>query len=242
MFCCFLTGFATHKTMAQVKDTLPAFAVVSKQGVVTISWVNGFKQSLSQINIQRSKDSLKGFITIYSLPDPDQRVVSYVDKTAKNDSSYYRIFILFNGANYSFTVSKRPFRDTAKVVQPTPRLVKDTTALVNNQQPAPQNATTPVKEAEKAPAPVKKVWVPSTLIYTGNDGHVVIALPDAAQKHYNIRFMREDSTFLFRIPHVKESFLKLDKVNFMKAGWVLFELYDGDVLVEKNKLLITPDY
>lgn len=244
-------------SIAQSNDTLPAFSAVSKEGVITISWLNRFTQNLSQVNIQRSKDSAKGFVTIHSLPNPDLRNVSYVDKTAKNDSSYYRIFILFEGANYIFTPSKRPFRDTTKPVKPAPVIVvkKDSTVKksvaneVKKEVPAPANTvstpatTAPKIEQEKPPPPPpKKVWVPSSLIYTGNDGNVVIALTDAVKCNYSIRFIREDSSFLFRIPSIKEPFVKLDKVNFLQAGWIFFELYDGDSLIEKNKFLVTRDY
>lgn len=246
-----------QNTHAQIKDTLPAFSAVSKQGTITISWINRFSQNVSQINLQRSKDSLKGFITIHSLPNPDLRNFSYIDKSAKDDTSFYRVFILFEGANYIFSPSKRPFRDTTKPVKPTPviALQKDSTPKAGLKKEtenvaqtantmATNNATVAVKtEPEKPPPPPpKKVWAPSPFIYTGNDGNVVISLSDAVKCNYEIRFMREDSSFLFRIPSIKEPFVKLDKVNFLQAGWVFFELYDGETLIDKNKFLITRDY
>lgn len=255
-----LLQFSFQNVRAQIKDTLPAFSVVSKEGTITISWINRFSQNLSQVNVQRSKDSLKGFVTIHSLPNPDLRSFSYIDKTAKNDSAFYRVFILFEGANYIFSPSKRPFRDTTKPVKPAPVIAvqKDSTKKVvtattkKENASAVQTATTAVTnnanvaaktEPEKPPPPPpKKVWVPSTFVYTGNDGNVVISLPDAAKCNYGIRFMREDSSFLFRIPSIKEPFVKLDKVNFLQAGWVFFALYDGETLIEKNKFLITRDY
>jgi len=251
--------FLFQNIHAQIKDTLPAFNVVSKEGTITISWINRFSQNLSQVNLQRSKDSLKGFVTIHSLPNPDLRSFSYVDKSAKNDSAFYRVFILFEGANYIFSPSKRPFRDTTKPAKPAPMIAvqKDSTKKAATVATKKENATvaqtttavannTAVAaktEPEKPPPPPpKKVWVPSAFIYTGDDGNVVISLSDAAKCKYEIRFMREDSSFLFRIPSIKEPFVKLDKVNFLQAGWVFFELYDGETLIEKNKFLITRDY
>jgi hypothetical protein len=212
-------------------DTLPKFSAIKKKnGEIIISWVSSFK-NVSQINIQRSKDSLRNFSTIHSVPNPDVRSYSYADKTAKNDSGYYRIFILFEGSNYVFTPSKKLTIDTS-------------TAVVAVKETANRPNYTPVtKEKEEKPqAPPKPVWVPSVYVFTGNDGNPVIRLPDAASKKYSIRFLKEDGSHLFTIPSIKEPFLTLDKVNFMKSGWYYFELMENNVLKEKNKFLITRDY
>ncbi len=102
-------------------DTLPKFKAIKKNGEISISWINSFK-NVSQVNIQRSKDSTRNFSTIHSLSNPNVKNYSYVDKTAKNDSGYYRIFVLFEGSNYIFTPSKRLFIDTTKIVEPTPKI------------------------------------------------------------------------------------------------------------------------
>ncbi len=216
------------------KDTLPKFTAVVKDGVITINWLNSFK-NVSQLNIQRSKDSLKNFSTIHSLPQPNIKSYSYTDKTAKNDSGYYRIFILFEGSSYIFTPSKKLFRDTTKaIVEVVPPPVK-----VAEEKPKEK-----VKQEEKhkEPPPPKPVWVPSVFVFTGNEGNPVIKLPDVANKKYSIKFLKEDGSLLFMIPQVKENYLTLDKVNFLKSGWYYFELMEDGKLKEKNKFLITRDY
>lgn len=215
-------------------DTLPEFTAIKKQnGEIVISWVSSFK-NVSQMNVQRSKDSLRNFSTIHSLPNPEVKNYSYTDKTAKNDSGYYRVFILFEGSNYVFTKSKRLFIDTSKiVVAPTPVKQKEEKPKVEVKEP--------VKE-EKPKPPPKPVWVPSIYVFTGNDGNPVIRLPDATAKKYSIKFMKEDGSHLFTIPTITENYLTLDKVNFMKSGWYFFELKENGVLKEKNKFLITRDF
>ncbi len=223
MLCCNFFLFAQT-------DTLPKFKAIKKNGEISISWVNAFK-NVSQINIQRSKDSIRNFSTIHSLANPNVKSYSYIDKTAKNDSGFYRIFVLFEGTHYIFTPSKRLFIDTLKIII------------------APQKVTVieKVKEKEKPseekplPPPPKPVWVPSVYVFTGDDGNAVIKIPDAAGKKYSIKFMKEDGGFLFLIPQVKESYLTLDKVNFLKSGWYFFELLEDGKLKEKNKFLITRD-
>lgn len=114
-------------------DTLPKFKAIKKNGEISISWINSFK-NVSQVNIQRSKDSTRNFSTIHSLSNPNVKSYSYVDKTAKNDSGYYRIFVLFEGSNYIFTPSKRLFIDTTKIVAPTPKI----TAVTEREKERPK--------------------------------------------------------------------------------------------------------
>ncbi|MBP6688054.1 MAG: hypothetical protein KA160_09360 [Lacibacter sp.] len=219
-------------TATAQQDTLPKFSAVKKQnGEIILSWVSTFK-NVSQINIQRSKDSLRNFSTIHSLPNPNLRSYNYIDKTAKNDSGYYRIFILFEGSNYVFTASRKLTIDT----------VSTSISPVKNPVNKPALQQKETEKDDKPQVAPKPVWVPSVYIFTGDDGNPVIRLPDASSKKYSIKFMKEDGTQLFVIPKVTDSFLTLDKVNFMKSGWYHFELLEDGKLKEKNKFLITRDY
>ena len=214
--------------MAQY-DTLPQITVKKKNSIVTISWINAYK-NVAQINIQRSQYSNRNFITIHSTPNPEASSYSYTDKTAKNDSGYYRVFILFDGANYMFTRPKQPIEDTVQLQPIGPVAV----------------ARTQRQNTEKIPAapvttPAKKAWEASTFVFTGNDGNVVISLPEAGIKKYTITFFREEGRPLFSIPEVKEKYLVLDKATFLKAGWYFFELREEGQVKERNKFLITRD-
>lgn len=220
--------FIASSAIAQ-QDTLPKFAAVKKMnGEIVLSWISTFK-NVSQINIQRSKDSLRNFSTIHSVPNTSSKSYSYVDKTAKNDSGYYRIFILFEGSNYVFTPSRKLTIDTSS-----------TTIVIKESINKPGQ---PQKEVDKDDRPTPKpVWVPSVYIFTGDDGNPVIRLPDALSKKYSVRFLKENGTQLFVIPKITDTYLTLDKVNFMKSGWYHFELLEDGKLKEKNKFLITRDY
>lgn len=230
-----LLFFVTSFAFAQ-NDTLPKFQAFKKRnGEIVISWNSPYK-NVSQINIQRSKDSLRSFSTIHSVPNPNVKSYSYVDKTAKNDSGYYRIFILFEGTNYIFTPSRKLFIDTTKEA-----VVTVTEPAKNNKPVVVTAPKETVKEEKPQPAP-KPVWVPSVYVFTGDDGNPVIRLPEAASKKYSIRFMKEDGSLLFAIPKITEPYLTLDKVNFMRSGWYHFELLEDGKLKEKNKFLITRDY
>jgi hypothetical protein len=88
----------------------------------------------------------------------------------------------------------------------------------------------------------KEVYKPSRYIYTTErDGNVAISLPDAKSNHYSIKFFEDDKTFLFEVKQVKETWLVVDKTNFMHAGWFRFELYEDGKIKETHKFFIPKD-
>jgi hypothetical protein len=78
-------------------------------------------------------------------------------------------------------------------------------------------------------------------IYTNREGNVVIALPEVKTSQYSIRFFLENGMEILQLNKVKEPLLTLDKSNFLHAGWFRFELYENDVLKEKNKFYLPKD-
>jgi len=66
-------------------------------------------------------------------------------------------------------------------------------------------------------------------------------LPDAGKKKYSIKFFEKDGTPLFEIKKVTESYLTLDKVNFIHSGLFNFEIYADGLLIEKHKFYIPKD-
>ena len=237
-----LTIFISLVSNAQ-NDTLPKFTAKKKGGLITISWINAFKNA-SQINIQRSKDSNRNFVTIHSTPNPLAKTYSFTDKTAKNDSGYYRVFVLFEGTNYFFTKAKQALLDSVKTVAVVNVPEKNDIEITGTGPEDLKNKDNKTNGKIAPPvnnAPVKKAWEPSLYIFTGNDGNIVIKLPNANSKKYSITFSREEGRPLFVIPHVKEPYLTLDKATFLKSGWYYFELREDDKVKERNKFLITRD-
>jgi hypothetical protein len=92
------------------------------------------------------------------------------------------------------------------------------------------------------PPPVKiNTYVPSVRIYTARDNNVVIHLADANAKDYSAVFFDDAGKKIFDLTNLKEEYLIIEKVNFGKAGWFSFELYESGRLVEKNKFLVPKD-
>lgn len=86
------------------------------------------------------------------------------------------------------------------------------------------------------------VYKPSQYVFTEKEGNVTIALPQALQKKYSIRFFEDDNSALFEIKHVKQVHLTLDKSNFHHAGWFKFELYEEETLKERHRFFISKDF
>lgn len=91
----------------RAQDTLPRFSVVNRNGKVILSWVNDFPV-IKQLSIQRSSDSLKGFKTILTLPDPSSVTNGFLDNNAPDASSYYKLYILLDNGAYIFSKAQKP--------------------------------------------------------------------------------------------------------------------------------------
>jgi hypothetical protein len=141
LFALFLLSLFILPT-AKAQETLPGFtASLKANGKVVISWKNAYP-SINQISIQRSKDSLRNFTTLITVPDPHIPENGFVDSKAEGTHMFYRLFILFGNSKYMFTKSKRA------VVE---RIVLDRPA-----SPKPVEKTAPKPNAPvKAPAVAK---------------------------------------------------------------------------------------
>ena len=92
---------------AMGQDTLPKFSAVLKaNGKIVISWHNDYPV-VNQISIQRSRDSLKNFTTLLTVPDPTIPENGFVDNKAQGPEMYYRLFILLGNSKYTFSKSRK---------------------------------------------------------------------------------------------------------------------------------------
>jgi hypothetical protein len=214
-------------------DTLPSFSVKNRLGKIIISWVNNFPE-LVQISIQRSPDSLRGYKTILTVPDASAITNGYLDNKAPDQKSFYRLYVQQPGGKYFFTKPARPIVDTSRNIKY--EIAKNNQVTIRNNNGHQQTDSMAVKAPE-----VKPSFIPSSFVFTNIDGNVSIALPNAKQANYTLKFYREDDTPLFQMSRVKEEQLTLDKSNFVKSGWFKFELFENEMLKEKHKFFIPRD-
>lgn len=246
-FICFLLTLPTLRA----QDTLPKFSLRNVGGNrIVIGWTNKY-DSIRQISIQRSFDSLKNFRTILTVADPTTPQNGYVDTKATNERMFYRIYILLEKGNYLFSESKRPVKDTisAVITQPQPGFQdvtnpnfarpgnnRFTPSMIGGDSIAGPAITNPVNR------PKAEVFVASKMVYTYPDGYVKISLPDKPAKKYRIRFLTMDDKLLFEIKQPKEREFKIDKTNFYRSGWFKFEIYEDDAVLEKHRFFLPREF
>lgn len=251
LFLLLLSIITTQSLLGQ--DTLPNFSLkdVGNNRII-IGWANNF-EDIKQISIQRSFDSLNGFKTILTVPDPTTPQNGYVDSKATNDHMFYRLFIMREKGIFLFSNTKKPFKDTARIVSSNQLVTGDTIQMgdtfivakpfgVNlDKFPGGQDSVAVPKVGDNKQRPIG--YVPSLHVYTYRDGYVRVRLPEKEiLTKYSIKFFEEDGTFLFELKDVREKDFKIDKSNFYHAGWFKFELYEDGKLLEKNKFFLNKDF
>ena len=221
------------------QDTLPNFRVVNSGGNIIVSWKNNYKLPIATLNIQRSFDSLKNYTTIGSVLTPGSLENGFTDNNPPYNKMYYRIFIGFEGGTYVITEARRPVKlalvatseeDSATLTLK--RFQWQADPLLDSLAVKPGTVILPGKD---------EISYPSKRIFTNNSQMVVIHLPDAMIKNYRALFFDDKGKKIIELTRLKEEFLILEKVYFMKPGWFTFELYENGELVEKNKLQILKD-
>jgi hypothetical protein len=238
---------------AKAEDSLPHFTVKERNGMVIIGWLNPHPE-LTQLIIQRSVDSLTGFRSIVSMPDPTSVSNGYVDKKPGVSNSYYRIYYVNPGGRYLFTAAQKPMKESSTTTRNEPLMrpaieIKDDTNHANG-----KNGLTPDKAIKlKRETSIginltgkiddnisENVFTPSGLIFTNNEGNLIIALPDVNRKKFTLRVFKEDGTPLFNMRNIKEPQLLIDRSNFLHSGWFKYDLYEDERLREQNKFFIPP--
>jgi hypothetical protein len=246
----FLLFLFTTNTIVHAQDTLPDFSLKNVgSNRIIIGWTNKF-QNIKQISIQRSFDSLQGYKTILTVPDPTTPQNGYADTKAINDHMFYRLYIMLDKGIYLFSKAKKPVRDTIKKIDPATNVVilQGGDTLVTAKPFVVSLGKFPGTDSVAVPNPVNKkikpnAFVPSLHVYTNRDGYVRINLPDEEKlKKYSIKFFKEDETFVFELKDIKERKFKIDKTNFYAAGWFKFELYEDGKLIEKHKFYLEKDF
>ncbi len=250
------------KATAFAQETLPGITVKNISGQIIVSWVNNYKMPVANISIQRSYDSLKNYTTIGSVLNPQNTENGYADVKPPYTKMYYRAFVSFEGGTYLFSNIARPVKeiipetiaqnDTAKAgasggivteEKYNPFLVKDNWIAKPNNDPSKVKSGgiitkngLPVLETN-----TEVITYPSRRIYTSKDNNVIIALPGAEIKKYTVKFFDENEMPVFELNKITESFLIIEKVNFVRAGWYHFDVYESGKLVEKNKFYVPKD-
>lgn len=222
------------------QDTLPHFSLrnVGNRRIV-IEWHNRF-ENIKQISIQRSPDSLRNFKTILTVADAMLPENGYLDTKATSDFMFYRLYIMLDKGVFLFSETKKPIYDTAVAgVAKRGMMIKTDSPRLTSTLPTDSGFNGQIVVSNK---PKTETWVPSKYVYTLKDGYIRISLPEEPDKKYNIKFFTLRDEFLFELKDIKEKNFKIDKASFYHAGWFRFELYENDVLKEKNRFYLPREF
>jgi hypothetical protein len=239
---------------AKAEDSLPHFTVKERNGMVIIGWLNPHPE-LTQLIIQRSVDSLTGFRSIVSMPDPTSVANGYVDKKPGVANSYYRIYYVNPGGRYLFTAAQKAVNE-ASLNSSSVSMTTSVNALIDGTNDANSMRGLALDKALKIKREPgtginlsgkiedninENVFTPSGLIFTNNEGNLIVALPDAYKKKFSLRVFKEDGTLMFHMRNIKETQLLIDRSNFLHSGWFKYDLYEDEKLREQNKFFIPPE-
>src|SRR3954468_987119 len=96
---------------AQEQPMMPPLPEFSLQkagtGKVRIGWVNPYGNSLIQISVQRSYDSIHGYRTMFSTPSPELPANGFIDNYVEGSRVFYRIFYMLSNNAYFFSKTKK---------------------------------------------------------------------------------------------------------------------------------------
>ncbi len=238
--------------------------VSSTDNKVKIEWKNPYGDSVVQLNIQRSWDSVRNFKTVFAPLSPELPQNGFIDATAGYNGMYYRAFYVLANGSFFFTRAKKVSTGSDFTNEPSEDEKADTSFLVTIHDDDTTIAQLSYKNYKHFRDSIINYtrdtlfslsdadvliryynndirWIPSIHIYTNNNG-VQIVLADALQKTYKLRIFDENHKQLFTIQHITQPQLLLDKTDFLHSGWFYFELFENDKVKERNKFYIPKDF
>lgn len=224
------------------QDSLPNFYAKERNGYAIIGWYNPFKD-ISELIIQRSTDSLSGFRSIMTMPDPNSVYNGFVYRKENAANFYYRIFYVRPGSRYTFTQSMKPrpyIADDPPISKPSPTLDQPTTSpsitpitpiqvdsiLKSNPKidsifkVNPEQAMKIIRSMDESLQPISKINTPST------EG---IFDPSA------FIFIDTDGNLVIALPEVQKK--KYSLIVYLEDGTRLFEMKnirEPHLLIDKS--------
>lgn len=223
---------------AAAQNTLPDFSVKNLGGKIIVSWKNAYRVKVANLNIQRSYDSIRNFTTIGTVINPESQENGYFDANPPYNKMYYRLFISFEGGSFLFTKSQTPLKDIPVTIVKTAD-GRDSIVQTQPVELMPWQIN-PMLDSNITVAPVPGAAPKSQRIFMGKDD-VVLDLPYAGTKKYIVKFFDDNNKMIFQLTNLKEQYLILDKVNFVRSGNYSFEIYEDGIMIEKNFVIIPKD-
>lgn len=244
---------------------LPDFMVEElENGKVRIGWNNQFEEDCIQLIVQASTNKSKGYKTIFSTESPQLPQNGFVFTPPFEAVWYFRIQYILVGDVFNFSKPKHAILINS-ISNRIPQQNMDSTRIITiftkdsvltkinyaAYQKFQDSIAINTKdtlfilsqdEVLLRPFDPFNNYIPSIYVITNEDGFVELKLPNAKNKNYKVIFFDTDGKKLFTLKNIKYSDLVIDKTNFLHAGWFRFELWEDDILKERNKVLLQRDF
>ena len=178
---------ATH-----AQDSLPNFSVDIRNGTIIIGWINPYND-IAQLIIQQSKDSISGFRSIVTMPDPGAVTNGFAYKKPNSENYFYRIFYLRSGSRYMFTAPKKP-RPEVKIQEVKAVAFKEPDKMITS----PKQVDSIIKSNPTIATDIKKVLKADSVVLEKIDS-VFKVNPEKAMKI--IRYVDQVVKPLEKIEH-----------------------------------------
>lgn len=176
----------------RAQDSLPNFSVDVRNGAIIIGWINPYND-IAQLIIQQSKDSISGFRSIVTMPDPAAVTNGFAYKKPNSENYFYRIFYLRSGSRYMFTAPKKPNPEIKQIAL---KPIQDKAA--ENLITSPKQVDSIIKSNPSIVTDIKKVLKADSVVLEKIDS-VFRVNPEKAMKI--IRYVDQVATPLQKIDH-----------------------------------------
>lgn len=173
---------------ANGQDTLPNFSVINPgNDRIIVSWTNPYGETVKQITIQRSFDSLRNYTSILTVPDPTVPQNGYVDTKAATNRMFYRIYLLRDSGKFTFSPSRRPVLDTVT------RRTDDGRPVVAGKEKTKIVDLAKVKELKEVAKKANE-----RVIFIKNKDQILGAIAESGLKHFrdSVNFLTKDTMFM----------------------------------------------
>jgi hypothetical protein len=185
----------------RAQDSLPNFSVEVRNGAIIIGWINPYND-IAQLIIQQSKDSISGFKSIVTMPDPAAVTNGFAYKAPNSENYFYRIFYLRSGSRYTFSPPKKPKPEIIKPVEKNDIAVSKKTiseqSIPEKTISSPKQVDSIIKSNPKIVTDLKKALQSDSIVLEKIDS-IFIVNPEKAMKI--IRFVDQVASTPQKIEH-----------------------------------------
>lgn len=218
--------------IAQAQPELPNLGVLSKDGIVVLSWLNPYKNGISSVMVERSIDSSVNYQPLGLISNPQESRQGFIDPHPLIGDNWYRVVVLFSSGTEWISNVERVMMDSTSIMNRSKLKQDDSLKLLL--QGMDYAGEKSLNSYEQTPSYPKSRYVFSNP-FTGN---IDIVVDDARKVDYSLYFYDPQDKEVLYIPRINEPEVILDRRNFQKAGLFHFKLMRGNEEFDKGYITV----